>query len=73
MSYNPKNTKLAAGSHDNNIYVYDVDRNYSLFATLKAHTSFITAFDWSLTDSPSYIRSNCGSYELLFFNVDAKR
>lgn len=73
MSYNSKGDKLAVGSHDNNIYIYSVDRNYALFATLKAHTSFVTSLDWSLTNSPNYIRSNCGSYELLFFNVDAKK
>ena len=27
--------------------------------------------DWS--DDESYLRSNCGGYELLFFNIDSKR
>ncbi len=72
LAYSPDNNRLAVGSHDNNIYVYNcTDANYSLFTTLKAHQSFITAFDWS-SDS-QYIRSNCGAYELLFFNVPEKR
>lgn len=37
MLYNPSNDKLAVGSHDNNIYVYNCNSNYALFATLKAH------------------------------------
>jgi microtubule-associated protein-like 1/2 len=72
MDYNPSGARLAVGSHDNNIYVYTCDKIYAKFAVLKAHTSFVTGFDWSLEDNPSYIRSNCGGYELLFFNVDSK-
>lgn len=71
LEYNPDETRLAVGSHDNKIYVYDItDTGYVLFATLKAHTSYITSLDWSADGT--YIRSNCGSYELLFFNVDTK-
>lgn len=73
MAYNPACDKLAAGSHDNNIYIYNAKSKYSKFAVLKAHNSFITCFDWSLSDSPSLIKSNCGAYELLFFNVDSKK
>ena len=40
---------------------------------LRAHNSFVTNLDWSLSSEPAYIRSNCGAYELLFFNVDNKR
>ena len=72
MAYNPQGTRLAVGSHDNYIYIYQVEQNYKFYCKLIGHTSFITALDWSLSDSPSYIRSNCGSYELLFFNVDTK-
>jgi hypothetical protein len=39
---------------------------------LRGHNSFVTCLDWSLSSDPSYIRSNCGAYELLFFNVDTK-
>ena len=35
--------------------------------TLKGHSSFITALDWS--QDGGFIRSVCGAYELLFFNM----
>lgn len=71
MEYSPDQDKLAVGSHDNNIYVYNVTQHgYALYTTLKAHTSYISALDWS--EDGSYIRSNCGAYELLFFNLDTK-
>jgi len=72
MAYSPQGAMLAVGSHDNNIYVYAVERDYVKYCTLRGHTSFVTGLDWSLSDSPAYIRSNCGGYELLFFDVDAK-
>lgn len=71
MAYNPQGDKLAAGSHDNNIYVYNAKTKYSKYCVLKAHNSFLTCFDWSLDGT--YIKSNCGAYELLFFNVNAKK
>ena len=71
MAYNPDGDKLAVGSHDNRIYVYAAKSKYAKFATLNAHNSFITCLDWSLDGS--YIRSCCGAYELLFFNLDLKK
>lgn len=71
MSYSPdKGEKFAVGSHDNKIYVYK-SKDYSKLTTLAAHSSFITCFDWSVDET--YIRSNCGAYELLFFNVNDKK
>lgn len=52
MLYNPQETKLAVGSHDNFIYIYDVLRNYKLINKLVGHSSFITAFDWSIDTNP---------------------
>ena len=71
MEYNKDGSKLAIGSHDNMIYVYTVtdDCKYKYAALCKAHSSYITALDWSLDSS--YIRSTCGAYELLFFTPDA--
>ena len=60
---------LAAGSHDNNIYVYNVDEDYEKKCTLRAHNSYITSVDWS--QDSSVIRSVCGAYELLFFDVES--
>jgi WD40 repeat protein len=73
MAYSPEGTKLGVGSHDNNIYVYDTTKKYNLYAKLTGHSSYITCFDFSLSESPLYIRSNCGAYELLFFNVNNKK
>lgn len=68
MDYSPNGAYLAAGSHDNLIYVYAVKKNYNLISTLKGHNSFITNLDWS-TDS-KFLHTNCGAYELLFFDVE---
>eukprot|EP01017_Pseudomicrothorax_dubius_P038903 TRINITY_DN5902_c0_g1_i1.p1 TRINITY_DN5902_c0_g1~~TRINITY_DN5902_c0_g1_i1.p1 ORF type:complete len:714 (-),score=190.86 TRINITY_DN5902_c0_g1_i1:151-2292(-) len=67
ISFSPDGSKLAVGSHDNNIYIYDVNNGYNLLTTLRAHNSFITSLDWS--NDGNYIHSVCGAYELLFFNV----
>ena len=73
MEYNSDGTKLAIGSHDNWIYVYNVtdDCKYKPVAVLKGHSSYITALDWSLDSS--YIRTTCGAYELLFWVPDTKK
>jgi len=65
MAYSPDGSKLAVGSHDNNIYVYDTS-DYSLAGTCSKHNSFIVSVDWS--EDGSYLRSVCGAHELLFFN-----
>ena len=65
MSYSPNGAKLAVGSHDNNIYVYETG-SYNLLGKCTKHSSFITSVDWSADGK--FIRSVCGAYELLFFN-----
>ncbi|TNV82525.1 hypothetical protein FGO68_gene16014 [Halteria grandinella] len=70
IKYSPDGKYLAVGSHDNHIYVYNVQDNYSLYANFGKHNSFITALDWA-SDS-SYIRSICGAYEKLYFNLATK-
>ena len=63
---------MAFASHDNNLYVYSVSAEgaYTLYKAFAKHNSFITAFDWS-ADS-SYIRTVCGAYEKLYFNIADK-
>lgn len=61
---------MAVGSHDNKIYVYDVSDNYSLYYTCSKHNSFVTSVDWS--QDSTYIRSVCGAYEKLYFNIKDK-
>jgi len=46
MSYSFEGTTLAVGSHDKNIYVYDVLQHYSLRGKLVGHSSFITHLDF---------------------------
>ena len=46
MQYSPDGTKLAVGSHDNNIYVYDA-QTYNLLYKCVGCTSFIVSVDWS--------------------------
>ena len=67
LAYSPDGSKLAVGSHDNNIYVYS-SSDYALLGVCKAHNSFIVSVDWS-TDG-TYIRSVCGAHELLFFTAE---
>ena len=73
MRYNIGGTKLAVGSHDNYIYIYNTreEGNYTPHGKLKGHSSYITALDWSIDNQ--WIRSSCGAYELLFFDVDTKK
>lgn len=47
LRYSPDGKTLAVGSHDNNIYLYDCEDDYSLKATLSSHNSFIVCLDWS--------------------------
>ena len=68
MHYSPDNSKLAVGSHDNLVYIYDVGQGYTLLHTLRGHSSFITALDWSVDGSAMH--TTCGAYELLFWNVE---
>ena len=70
LKYSPCGKYLAVGSHDNHIYVYDVENGYTLYTNFNKHNSFVTALDW--TSDSSYIRSICGAYEKLFFNVAKK-
>merc|ERR1711881_705263 len=62
---------LGVGSHDNDIYIYDVAGGYSLKGKLQAHKSFIVCFDWCTHNE--YIRSDCGAHELLFFQISTMK
>jgi len=66
LKYSPNNSLLAVGSHNNFIDIYNASKRYERLATCKGHSSFITHLDWSLDSQ--YIQSNCGAYELLFWN-----
>ncbi|KAF0698173.1 Aste57867_11158 [Aphanomyces stellatus] len=68
IKFSPNNALLAVGSHDDAIYLYPIE-NHKINAKKKlvfrAHSSYITHFDFSSGDS-KYLQSNCGAYELLF-------
>jgi len=70
MKYNPSETLLAVGSHDNNIYIYDAQKNYDLRTKCVGHSSYITCLDW--VSNQNTIWTNCGAYELLYFNIPDK-
>jgi len=70
MKYSPDGQKLAVSSHDNNIYVYEVNNDYALYCKFAKHNSYVTSIDWS--QDCKYIRSVCGAYEKLYFNVETK-
>jgi WD40 repeat protein len=69
LKFSPDGTKLAVGSHDNFIYVFDVQGAAMTMKKMGASSSYITHLDWSL-DSQS-LRTNDGSYELLYYDVTA--
>jgi len=48
--------------------LFDVTKDYAKSYSLKGHSSFITAFDWS--QDSKYLRSVCGAYELLFWDLN---
>ena len=52
MRYNKSGSRLAVGSHDNYIYIYDtnVEGQYKPHGILRGHSSYITALDWSIDD-----------------------
>ena len=66
--YSPCGNYLATASHDNVLYVYSIaDGAYTLYKSFAKHNSFVTAFDWS--QDSTYIRTVCGAYEKLYFNI----
>lgn len=68
MVFSPDSKWLAIGSHDNFIYVLSTKTfDEKKMVKLTGHSSFITCLDWSLDSQ--WLRSNCGAYELLFFNM----
>ncbi|XP_062821536.1 echinoderm microtubule-associated protein-like 3 isoform X1 [Anolis carolinensis] len=70
VRYSPDGDFLAIGSHDNFIYIYNVEESghkYSRFGRCTGHSSFITHLDWS--KDGKFIMSNSGDYEILYWDV----
>lgn len=70
VKFSPDGTILAAGSHDNGIYIHlpNAPKLKQKVKPLKKHSSYITHIDFSLDGNN--IHSNCGAYELLFWDVN---
>jgi len=66
IKFSPDGAVLGVGSHDNKIYLYSTT-DFGLLGTCSKHNSYITHFDFS--EDSLYIQSNCGAYELLFFDA----
>jgi WD40 repeat protein len=68
IRYSPDGTTLAIGSHDDKVYLYDVAAGYKKKAICKGHSSFITHIDF--TADSRFLHTNCGAYELLFWDAN---
>lgn len=56
------------GSHDNTVYIYTFPDMKLKNKPLRKHASYITHVDFS--QDGNYLHSNCGGYELLFWDVN---
>ncbi|KAH8097209.1 hypothetical protein JL720_91 [Aureococcus anophagefferens] len=71
LKYAPSGELLAVGSFDNRIYVYVFDGGViKLQNMITQHNSFVTHVDFSVSANIMYLQSNCGAYELCFFEAD---
>jgi WD40 repeat protein len=66
IKYSPDGSRLAVGSHDNHVYVYDA-QTYKLLGKCGKNSSFIVSVDWS--SDGQYLRTVSGAHELLFFTA----
>lgn len=71
MVFSPCGKYLAVGSHDNFIYLMNASKSYKQIIKFTGHSSFVTSIDWS--QDSKFLRTVCGAYELLFFNVEDKK
>ncbi|GMH84733.1 hypothetical protein TrST_g13224 [Triparma strigata] len=71
IKFSPNGKWLAAGSHDNYIDLFNVEKGFTFKHRFKGHTSFITHIDWS-ADS-RMIASNCAASEILYWDVNNRR
>ena len=72
VEYSPNSEKLACGSHDKKIYIYQCDRlKYDLIKTYEFHSGGIIAIDWCVNSK--FLRSNCDSNELIYWKISQKK
>ena len=68
MKFSPDGKYLAVSGHDNKIQMFSMPDCKKFGKPFGASTSFITHLDWSLDSK--HLRTNDGSYELLYYSVD---
>ena len=67
LKFSPLDPILAVSTHDNFIDLWEYEgSNFTMIHRLRGHNSFITHIDWS-SDGIN-LQSNCGAYELLFWD-----
>ena len=71
VKYSPDGRRLAAGSHDNIIYIYSTTDTYELLRRCSGHSSYLTHLDWSADGV--VLQSNCGAYEVLYWDARTGR
>ena len=81
LKFDSTGTRLAAGSHDRHIYIYELivghnnsnvaSYNLKLLHKLHGHSAYITHLDWSIDNL--MLKSTCGAYELLFWDTETGR
>lgn len=81
IKFCPSSDRLAVGSHDNFIDIYDVVLTAPRSAgegpsarmhphkRIRGHSSYITHLDWSLDSR--LVQSTCGAYEILYWDVES--
>ena len=85
VKFSPDGNMLAAGSHDNNIYVLSVpapnttassaNKHFEPIGVCGCHSSYVTALDWSASegDQQSILQSTCGAYEVLYYRPESRK
>ena len=68
LKFSPLDPILAVSTHDNVIDLWEYEgSNFTMLHRLQGHNSFITHIDWS--SEGEYLQSNCGAYEMLFWDT----
>ncbi|XP_013399114.1 echinoderm microtubule-associated protein-like 2 isoform X2 [Lingula anatina] len=70
VEFSPDGSRLAVGSRDNSVYLYNVTdsgHQFDRIGRCTGHSSYITHLDWSMDGQ--YIQTNSGDYELLYWDA----